>query len=134
MNTGLFSRISLNPSDRGFSAATIIPLGDKSLVFISGEVGRNADGKIVAGGFETEVRQCFGNIERALRACNAEFTDVVRITAYLKDLTHYAVYARVRNEVFGDLWPASASVGVQDLLLGAQIEVDAIAVVGTERS
>jgi 2-iminobutanoate/2-iminopropanoate deaminase len=134
MNADLFSRISVNPSDRGFSAATIIPLGDKSLVFISGEVGRDADGKIVAGGFEKEVRQCFANIERALRACNAGFTDVVRITAYIKDLAQYAVYARVRNEVFGDLWPASASVGVQDLLLGAQIEIDAIAVVSTAGS
>ena len=134
MNSTLFSRVSLNKHDEGFSAATVIPMGDKSLVFISGEVGRDSGGRIVAGGFENEVRQCFANIERALKACNAGFPDVVRITAYLKDLAQYAVYAQVRNEVFGDAWPASASVGVHDLLLGAQIEIDAIAVVTASSS
>jgi enamine deaminase RidA (YjgF/YER057c/UK114 family) len=39
------------------------------------------------------------------------------------------VYAKVRTEIFGEDWPASASVGVSDLLLGAKLEVDAVAVV-----
>ena len=118
-----------NERDRGFSAAVIVPLGPKSLVFISGEVGRDASGSIVAGGFEVEVRQCFANIEHALKRAGATFKDVVRITAYVKDLGDYAVYAKVRTEIFGEDWPASASVGVSDLLLGAKLEVDAVAVV-----
>jgi hypothetical protein len=36
---------------------------------------------------------------------------------------------RVRTETFGADWPASARVGVSDLLLGAKLEVDAVAVV-----
>jgi 2-iminobutanoate/2-iminopropanoate deaminase len=118
-----------NERDRGFSAAVIVPLGPKSLVFISGEVGRDASGSIVVGGFEVEVRQCFANIEHALKRAGATFKDVVRITAYVKDLANYAVYAKVRTEIFGEDWPASASVGVSDLLLGAKLEVDAVAVV-----
>jgi enamine deaminase RidA (YjgF/YER057c/UK114 family) len=118
-----------NDRDRGFSAAVIVPLGPKSLVFISGEVGRDAAGTIVAGGFEAEARQCFANIEYALKRAGATFKDVVRITAYVKDLADYAVYAKVRTEVFGEDWPASASVGVSDLLLGAKLEIDAVAVV-----
>jgi enamine deaminase RidA (YjgF/YER057c/UK114 family) len=103
-------------------------LGARSLVFISGEVGRDATGTIVAGGFEAEARQCFANIGHALQRAGATFKDVVRITAYVKDLADYAVYAKVRTEVFGEDWPASASVGVSDLLLGAKLEVDAVAV------
>ncbi|MGO8857973.1 MAG: RidA family protein [Steroidobacteraceae bacterium] len=118
-----------NERDRGFSAAVIVPLGPKSLVFISGEVGRDASGTIVAGGFEAEARQCFANIEHALKRTGATFKDVVRITAYVKDLADYPVYAKVRTEIFGEDWPASASVGVSDLLLGAKLEVDAVAVV-----
>jgi 2-iminobutanoate/2-iminopropanoate deaminase len=133
MTSSLFSRVSLNDRDRGFSAATVIPLGEKSLVFVSGEVGRDESGKLVSGGFEAETRQCFANIERALRACGAGFGDVVRITAYIKDLAHYPVYSKVRNEMFGTDWPASASVGVADLLLGAGLEVDAIAVIASHR-
>jgi enamine deaminase RidA (YjgF/YER057c/UK114 family) len=118
-----------NDRDRGFSAAVSVPLGTKSLLFVSGEVGRDASGSIVPGGFEAEARQCFANIKYALERGGAGFEDVVRITAYLTDLADYPVYARIRTEVFGEHWPASATVGVNALLLGAKLEVDAIAAV-----
>jgi 2-iminobutanoate/2-iminopropanoate deaminase len=118
-----------NERDRGFSAAVIVPLGPKSLIFVSGEVGRDSSGAIVKGGFEAEARQCFANIKHALERAGADFKDVVRITAYVKDLADYPVYAKIRTEVFGADWPASASVGVSDLLLGAKLEVDAVAVI-----
>jgi len=118
-----------NKSDRGFSAAVVVPLGPKSLIFVSGEVGRDSTGAIVPGGFEVEARQCFANIKYALERAGATFKDVVRITAYIKDLADYPVYAKIRTEVFGADWPASASVGVSDLLLGARLEVDAVAAV-----
>jgi 2-iminobutanoate/2-iminopropanoate deaminase len=123
------SRRIQNERDRGFSAAVVVPLGPKSLVFVSGEVGRDLSGAIVQGGFEAEAHQCFSNIRNALERAGATFTDVVRITAYLKNLADYPVYAKVRNEMFGADWPASATVGVSDLLLGARLEVDAVAVV-----
>jgi 2-iminobutanoate/2-iminopropanoate deaminase len=107
----------------------VVPLGPKSLIFVSGEVGRDSTGAIVPGSFEIEARQCFANIKYALERAGATFKDVVRITAYVKDLADYPVYAKVRTEVFGADWPASASVGVSDLLLGARLEVDAVAVV-----
>jgi 2-iminobutanoate/2-iminopropanoate deaminase len=114
--------------DRGFSAAVVVP-SPKSLVFLSGEVGRDATGAIVAGGFEAEARQCFANIKHALERAGAGTADVVRITAYLKDLADYPIYAKIRTEIFGVDWPASATVAVADLLLGAKLEVDAVAAV-----
>jgi 2-iminobutanoate/2-iminopropanoate deaminase len=120
-----------NERDRGFSAAVVVPLGTRSMIFISGEVGRDASGKIVAGGFDAETRRCFDNLNSALQRAGAAFKDVVRITAYVKDLADYGVYAQIRNEIFGADWPASATVGVSDLLLDARIEIDAVAVVST---
>jgi len=120
-----------NDRDRGFSAAVVVPLGAKSLVFVSGEIGRDHSGAIVQGGFDAEVRQCFDNIRHALARAGAHFSDVVRITAYMTDLSLYPVYAQVRTEIFGVDWPASATVGVAALLLGAKLEVDAVAVVAS---
>src|ERR1700748_1704846 len=121
MNSEALIRRIANERDRGFSAAVVVPLGASSLVFVSGEVGRDASGKIVAGDFEAEVRQCFANIRFALERAGATFKDVVRITAYMKDLADYPVYAKVRTEVFGADWPASATAGVADTLLGAKL-------------
>jgi 2-iminobutanoate/2-iminopropanoate deaminase len=120
-----------NERDRGFSAAVVVPLGATSLVFVSGEVGRDASGQVVPGGMEAEARQCFANIRHALERAGADIKDVVRITAYVKDLADYPAYAKVRSETFGAEWPASASVGVSDLLLGARLEVDAVAAIAT---
>ena len=116
-----------NERDKGFSAAVVVPVGTGSLVFISGEIGRDGAGKLVPGGMEAEARQCFANIRHALERAGASFKNVVRITAYVKDLGDYPAYAKVRSETFGADWPASASVGVSDLLFGARLEVDAVA-------
>jgi enamine deaminase RidA (YjgF/YER057c/UK114 family) len=102
------------------------------MIFVSGEIGRDSSGTIAPGGFEVEVRQCFANIASALARAGAGFSDVVRITAYMTDLSLYPVYAKVRAETFGADWPASATVGVADLLLGAKLEVDAVAVVAVQ--
>jgi enamine deaminase RidA (YjgF/YER057c/UK114 family) len=53
----------------------------------------------------------------------------VRITAFMTSLDAYGEYAEVRSEVFGDTLPASATVQVAGLLVGAQIEIDAVAFV-----
>jgi 2-iminobutanoate/2-iminopropanoate deaminase len=116
-----------NARDKGFSAAVTVPVGTGTLVFISGEIGRDSEGKLVAGGMEAEARQCFANIRHALERAGAGFGHVVRITAYVKDLADYPAYSKVRSETFGADWPASASVGVSDLLLDAKVEVDAVA-------
>ena len=129
MSAGTPLRRIHHERDRGFSVAVVVPLGPKSLVYVSGEVGRDASGAVVSGGIEAEARQCFSNIKHALQRAGATVQDVVRITAYLKDLADYAGYAKVRAEIFGADWPASATVGVADLLLGAKIEVDAIAAI-----
>lgn len=118
-----------NERDKGFSAAVVVPLGNSSMIFVSGEIGRDAAGKLVPGGMEAEARQCFANIRHALQRAGADFKNVVRITAYVKDLADYPLYAKVRSETFGADWPASASVGVSDLLFGARLEVDAVAVI-----
>ena len=129
MNADQALRRIHNERDRGFSAAVVVPPGPKSMIFVSGEVGRDHTGAIVTGGFEVEVRQCFENIRYALERAGAGLGDVVRITAYLTDLSLYPVYSKVRGETFGADWPASATVGVAGLLLGAKLDVDAVAVV-----
>jgi len=118
-------RLTTNPAS-GFSDAVTIS-GPGRTVHVSGNVGFGDDGTVVSGGMEAEARATFANIEKTLHAAGATMADVIRITAFITDLDAYPAYAKVRSEVFGETLPASATVQVAGLLVGAQIEIDAIA-------
>ena len=79
--------------------------------------------------FEDEARRCFRALEHALNNAGAGLFDVVKITTYLTSLDDYAAFAAARGAVFADAPPASTAVAVAGLLLGARVEVDAIAFV-----
>jgi enamine deaminase RidA (YjgF/YER057c/UK114 family) len=58
------------------------------LVFIAGQVARDADGgKVGEGDFAAQVEQCYLNIGTALAAAGGSFDDVVKLTVYLVDWT-----------------------------------------------
>jgi 2-iminobutanoate/2-iminopropanoate deaminase len=52
---------------------------------------------------------------------------IVSIKVYLTDLAPYAEFSKVRGEVFPHSPPTSSAVQVAGLLLGARIEIDAVA-------
>ncbi|HEY4997331.1 MAG TPA: RidA family protein [Solirubrobacteraceae bacterium] len=114
-----------NPAS-GFSDA-VTAVGPGRLIHVAGNVGFGAEGKVVAGGMGAEARATFDNIERTLGEVGATMSDVVKINAFVTSLEDYAEYAQARAERFGDQLPASATVQVAGLLVGAQIEIDAVA-------
>ena len=120
-------RLTTNPAI-GFSDA-VTTSGPGRVIHVSGNVGFGDDGKVVSGGMEAEARATFANIERTLKAAGAEMSHIVKINAFVTNLDDYGGYAKVRSEVFGENLPASATVQVAGLLVGAQIEIDAIAFV-----
>ena len=118
-------RHTSNPA-AGFSDA-VTTIGPGRVIYISGNVGFGDDGKVVSGGVEAESRATFANIERVLAAAGAGIADIVKVTAFLTDLESYPEYAKVRREVFGERLPASSAVQAAGLLVGAQIEIEAVA-------
>jgi 2-iminobutanoate/2-iminopropanoate deaminase len=121
-------RIPTDPPS-GFSDA-VVTSGPGRTIHISGNVGFGDDGTtVVSGGMGAEARATFANIERALAKAGAGMSDVVRITAFMTSLDAYGEYAQARSEIWGDQPPASATVQVAGLLVGAQIEIDAVAFV-----
>jgi 2-iminobutanoate/2-iminopropanoate deaminase len=118
-------RLVNNPGS-GFAEA-VTTVGPGRVVYVSGCVGFGSDGKVVAGGMAAEAAATFDNIERALTQSGADFSQIVKINAFITDLDEYADYAAVRSERFGEQLPASATVQVAGLLVGAHIEIDAVA-------
>jgi 2-iminobutanoate/2-iminopropanoate deaminase len=100
------------------------------LLFISGCVPVDGNGKLVAGDVVAQARQVFANIGMVLEAAGARFADVVKVTVFLVDVDDRPAVNTVRQEVFGSARPASTLVEVSRLAVpGALIEVEAVALV-----
>lgn len=101
------------------------------LLFVSGCVAVDADGRLVGDDVVAQTRHVFDNLGEVLDAAGAGFADVVKVTVYLLDIDDRARINAVRQEVFGEARPASTLVEVSRLAVpGARVEIDAIANVG----
>ena len=100
-----------------------------NLVFMSGAVGRAADGS-VAKDLQSQFRQLLINTRIALAAVGAKPEDTVRLTFYMTDMKDKATLDKMREDFFGPDWPAAVAIGVTALAAPEYlIEMDAIAVV-----
>jgi reactive intermediate/imine deaminase len=100
------------------------------LVFVSGVVPVDAAGKLVGGDdVVAQARQVFANMGAVLSAAGCSFAGVVKVTLFLTDVDDRAKINPVRQEVFGEVRPASTLVEISRLAIpGARIEVEAVAV------
>jgi len=106
-----------------------------TLVFISGQVAVDTEGKVVGkGDISAQAVQVFENLKLALGAVGATFEDVLKFTIFIKNLTPEARKAvmSVRNRHISQTHPPAATmIGidrlVEDDLL---VEVEAVAMVG----
>ena len=125
---------NVNPAElapaRGFSHATVA--GDT--VWIGGQVGSDATGKIVEpGDIGAQFARAIQNVAVALRAAGCEPADTVKLTYYVTDIQAYrdsrATIGAAYREHFRSDYPASTLVEVSSLVdPNALIEIDAVAV------
>jgi reactive intermediate/imine deaminase len=101
------------------------------LLFVSGIVPLDADGKLVGEGDVAEqARQVFRNMELCLGAAGCGFDDVVKVVHYLLDVDDRPKINPVRMEFFGEARPASTLVEVSALAVrGALLEIEAVAAI-----
>ena len=99
-----------------------------NLVFTSGQIAIDpkTDG-VVDGGIEMQARQVFDNIKEVLEAARSSLKDVLKVTVYLKDLSHFANMNEIFSLYFGANKPARSCVEVSRLPKDVLIEVDVIA-------
>jgi enamine deaminase RidA (YjgF/YER057c/UK114 family) len=118
------------PKIPGISDSVRVTAGD--LVFISGAVGFREDGGAPES-FAEGVELVLKELDRALKAAGATFSDLVRINVYVTNLDSekLGTFREVRDRwVDPDSVPASTFIGVARLFDDRiSIEIDAIAAV-----
>jgi reactive intermediate/imine deaminase len=99
-------------------------------VYLSGQIGLDPlSGELVAG-IEKQIDRVFGNLKAVAEAAGGTLVDVVKITVYLTDLSHFARVNETMARYFAQPYPARAAIGVAALPRGALVEADAILVLG----
>ena len=99
---------------------------------IAGQVGADAQGKVVGPGMVEQVEQVLKNLQVALTSQGGDFSHVVKITIYTTDVDAFRApaAAAVRAKYFGTHAPASTLVGVTRLASpDYKVEIEATAVV-----
>jgi 2-iminobutanoate/2-iminopropanoate deaminase len=98
------------------------------LLFISGIVGVDAQGRVVGeGDAARQTRQIFENMKKVLDAAGAGFGDVLKVTVFLTDIEDRARINPIRQEFFGNARPASTLVQVAKLVrLDLLVEIEAV--------
>jgi len=103
-------------------------------IFVAGQVGWDAEERLVFGGFAAQARQALANIVAILAADGAGPEHLVRLTWYVTDREAYRAAAEplgvAYREVIGRHFPAMTAVEVKGLVEpGALVEIEATAIV-----
>ena len=116
------------PATLPFSEA--VRVGDT--LYLSGQIGiEPGTMRLVAGGLENETRQTMDNIRTTLQAHGFAMDDLVKCTAMLADMSRWNQFNEVYRGYFPKgRYPARSALGASGLALGAQVEVECIAVAG----
>ncbi|MFO1429432.1 MAG: RidA family protein [Candidatus Competibacteraceae bacterium] len=97
-------------------------------VYLSGQIALDPVTMTLADGIEAQIRRVFANLDAVARAAGGNLDEVVKLTVFLTDLSHFTLVNQLMAEYFQPPYPARAAVGVAALPRGAQVEMDAIMV------
>ena len=96
-------------------------------VYLSGQIPLLPQSMtLIEGGIEAQIHQVFRNLRAVCIASGASLDNILKLTVYLADMTHFPQVNAVMAEYFSQPYPARAAVGVAALPRGAMVEIDAI--------
>jgi len=103
-----------------------------NFLFTAGQIGIEPRTGELVEGFENQVRQCLKNLEAVLNAAGASKCSMVKVTVFLTDIAKFGVFNVIYEEFLKDcpVKPARSVVEVSSLPLGAEVEVECVAIRG----
>lgn len=112
-----------------YSQAVVVPMGDKRMVFCSGQIALDpATGALIEGDVAAQARQALDNLGAVLAAAGGTFANIMRTTIFLADMADFATVNAVYGERFPSDPPARSTVAAAGLPRNARVEIDAIAI------
>ena len=113
-----------NPGTRTLPRSVATRAG--GFVFVGGQVARDEDGSIIAGGIEAHASQTLKNVAHVLALAGCTLEDVVKTTVWLEDARDFEEFNRAYTEFFPDNKPTRSTLRAKNVV-GTKIEIEAIA-------
>ena len=98
-------------------------------LYVSGQIPLNpATNELISSSIEEETRQVMANLAAILEATGASFSNVVKCSIFVKNMSDFARINGVYGEYFQENPPARETVEVSALPKGVNVEISCIAV------
>ena len=97
------------------------------LLFISGQIPLDPSTMELVEGIENQINQVFENINQILKADGMDFSNVVKLSVLLEDLSHFEKVNEIMASIFSKPYPARAAYEVSKLPKGSSVEIETIA-------
>ena len=96
-------------------------------LFISGQIPLDPSTMELVEGIENQINQVFENINQILKAEGMDFSNVVKLSVLLDDLSHFEKVNEIMASIFSKPYPARAAYEVSKLPKGSSVEIETIA-------
>jgi 2-iminobutanoate/2-iminopropanoate deaminase len=97
-------------------------------LYIAGHIGLDPQTGKPGATPEEEARLVMESFQRTVKAAGMNMDDLVSVTVFCSDVSHYDAFNGVYRPYFHGNYPARAFIGSGKLLFGARFEVQGIAV------
>jgi 2-iminobutanoate/2-iminopropanoate deaminase len=102
------------------------------LLFTAGQIAIDpATGQVIEGDVVVQTERALTNVQAILRAAGATWDDVVKTTVFLRDMSDFPRMNEVYARMLGNARPARSTVAVVGLPRNVDVEIEAIAKVGS---
>jgi len=123
---------SVEPVFHPFTAIPGLPFSEcvevGELLFLAGQIGTDANGKLAEGGIAAETRHALANIQGLLQKYGSSMERAVKVTVMLADMAEWPAMNAEYKKFFGKDLPARSAFGCNGLAMGARVEIECIAV------
>jgi 2-iminobutanoate/2-iminopropanoate deaminase len=114
------------PSPRpGAVFSQAVRIGD--VLYLSGQIGTDSAGKLVAGGIQAEARQALNNVRSTVEKFGSSMDRVAKCTVFLADIKDYADFNEIYASYFRARKPARSAMAASGLALNARVEIECMA-------
>jgi len=101
------------------------------VLYLSGDIGTGANGKLVEGGIVAESRQVMENVKATLARHGLGMGDIIKCTVFLADIAEWPAFNEIYAGYFAKgKYPARSALAASALALGARVELECIAALG----